>query len=116
MALSGMCAGLVTTRVRATRVAARETAPRPGSRQEHRSWPPPTIGPSRRDRNGEGAHELELWAGMRDSNERHRLSAFRNVLRSLAIEPATWMAVIDLADKARRCGITDEDRPPRFRN
>ena len=50
--------------------------------------------------------ELELWAGVRDSDERHRLSAFRNVLRSLAIEPAIWMAAIDLADRVRQRGIT----------
>jgi predicted nucleic acid-binding protein len=50
--------------------------------------------------------ELELWAGVRDGDERSRLSAFREVLRSLAIEPATWRAAIDLADRARRRGIT----------
>ena len=50
--------------------------------------------------------ELELWAGVRDGDERRRLSAFRDVLRSLAIEPATWMAAIDLADRARRRGIS----------
>ena len=50
--------------------------------------------------------ELELLAGVRDSDERCRLSAFRNVLRSLAIEPATWAAAIGLSDRARRRGIT----------
>lgn len=50
--------------------------------------------------------ELELWAGVRDGDERNRLTAFRDVLRSLAIEPATWAAAIDLADRARRRGIT----------
>lgn len=33
--------------------------------------------------------ELELWAGVRNGDERSRLVAFRDVLRSLAIEPAT---------------------------
>lgn len=50
--------------------------------------------------------ELELWAGVRNGDERSRLFAFRDVLRSLAIEPATWAAAIDLADRARRRGIT----------
>ena len=50
--------------------------------------------------------ELELWAGVRDGDERSRLAAFRDVLRSLAIEPATWAAAIDLADRARRRGTT----------
>jgi predicted nucleic acid-binding protein len=50
--------------------------------------------------------ELELWAGVRDGDERRRLTAFRDVLRSLAIERATWVAAIDLSDRARRRGIT----------
>jgi predicted nucleic acid-binding protein len=50
--------------------------------------------------------ELELWAGVRDADERRQLSAFRDVLQFLAIEHATWTAAIDLADRARRHGIT----------
>jgi predicted nucleic acid-binding protein len=50
--------------------------------------------------------ELELWAGVRNGDERSRLAVFRDVLRSLAIEPATWAAAIDLADRARRRGTT----------
>ena len=49
---------------------------------------------------------LELWAGVRGQQERHRLEQMEAVLPNLPIVDRTWEVARDYASRARKSGLT----------